>query len=161
MNEAQQFGGITYEDSPDFRDIVDEDGNVLPREQGEFTTENGMTYVEDVETPRREIIPLYGVPQEVGPRVPQEVIDVVHTHALTAYALRQKGAHEQRLKSKAYTPMAREIAMLAVRGIDVSGAFQDYDGKRGIIEDDERERKIDHVMDTQGLSYYDAERKVD
>lgn len=86
-------------------------------------------------------------------------MDVVHEAAIKEHVLRTFGANKDRVSSLAHMPMSIKLAKLAARGVDISGVDYTKDTDDTNISDDDWE-KIEHLMDTSGLSAYDARRQV-
>lgn len=149
--------------------VISPVGDVLPPDYGEVLFEDGVSYVGDVEARQREMLTSQRAAEqstEAGGqganKIPAEVMDVVHEYALVVNKLYDKGASEKRLGTKAYTPMSRALALLASRRVDTSGAYQQqHDSEADAAADDRRERQIDHLMDTMGISYDEADKRVE
>lgn len=93
--------------------------------------------------------------------LPTEVQQAMDTVDADAKKYQARGYKPDRVKELA--GRGRSLALLAARGIDISGALPSESLNSNEQDDfitSEQEKQIDHLMDTTGLSYNDAKNKV-
>lgn len=145
------------------RDIVNDEGDVLPYSseaaesardlQGALELQD-QQYLEQVDVIRPSAVEM-------------AVMDALHSAALAEGRLRKAGASMSRIKG-AHIKLEQDLIELQLKGHDISGAFVPEVAKdQGAstvpnsehAAEEARDAKIEHLMDTMGISYEEAEKE--
>lgn len=142
---------LNYSDIEQPSSIVDDNGDIRPYES---------EAIDSPWSPQSEELPEWaegGMAQEPSPSMPGEVFEVLKDAAREEDRLRQSGTSPDRIARRVHLPMNIQLAKLAAKHVDISLAFPPDrpEATREADDDlsDTQERAIDHIMDTQGLSY--------
>lgn len=92
------------------------------------------------------------------PYVADEITAALTTASEREAFLRSKGASEERIRTQVKLPLARELAKLAARGLDVRAVLppenETADDDQGLSE--RQWREVETLVDTAGKSYDEA-----
>ena len=159
MSEILRY---THKDSP--RDVVSEDGDVLPYSNEEVESAQDLQDALEMQ----EWLYLDELDAN-SDTIDSAVMDALHDAALREHDLRSAGVSQTRIKKLAHIPLNQTLIQLQRSGHDISAAFvpaatseQDtlVSSSSAFTAEEAREAKIEHLVDTMGISYEEAEKRV-